>query len=109
MSAGRAAAPRGPLAPSTRVAVVALAATQLIGWGTTYYLPAVLAEPLARDLGLPRGAVFAGVTVMLVVGALVAPRAGVVMDRRGVRGLLALGSAMMAAALAILALSGGWV
>jgi MFS family permease len=98
----------GPLGTSTRVAVVSLATTQLIGWGSTYYLPAVLVVPLGRDLGLSRELVFAGVTIMLLAGAVAAPRAGLFMDRRGVRGLLAAGSVLMALALAILSQSASW-
>ncbi|KAA2236227.1 MFS transporter [Salinarimonas soli] len=100
---------RRPLGSSTRVVVAALAATQLIGWGSTYYLPAVLLVPLGRDLGLSRELVIAGVTVMLLAGAVAAPRAGLFMDRRGVRGLLAVGSGLMALALVTLASSTSWV
>ncbi len=99
----------GPLGAPIRLAVVSLAATQLIGWGSTYYLPAVLVVPLGRDLGLSRELVFAGVTIMLLAGAVAAPRAGLFMDRRGVRGLLALGSGLMALALAILSQSTSWL
>ncbi len=101
--------PAAPLTPSTRIAVVALALTQLMGWGSTFYLPAVLAVPLGRDLGLGRELVFGGITLMLIAGALISPRVGVIMDRRGLRGLLVLGSVVMAAALVTLALSTGWL
>jgi hypothetical protein len=38
---------------------------QILGWGFTFYLPVILAEPLQRDLRLSEGAVFGGVTVMV--------------------------------------------
>jgi predicted MFS family arabinose efflux permease len=56
--------------------IVALAITQTVGWGTTYYLPSALALALQRDLGVSSGMVFAAVTVMLMTGALMAPMVG---------------------------------
>jgi len=90
------------------VAIGALAVTQNVGWGTTYFLPSVLAGPLSADLGLSREAVFGGVTIMLLVGAAAGPRAGTLMDRGGVRSMLTLGSVLMAAALLTLATSAGF-
>jgi predicted MFS family arabinose efflux permease len=83
--------------------VAGLGATQTIGWGTTYYLPAVLVDPLIGDLHLSRDGVFGGVTVMLIVAALVGPRAGRLIDRLGPKPLLCAGSLVLAAGLALLA------
>ena len=33
--------------------IVALGVGQILGWGSTYYLPAVLAKPIAADTGGP--------------------------------------------------------
>jgi hypothetical protein len=68
---------RGPawLDARTLVAILGLAVTQMTGWGTTYYLPAVLVGPIEADLRLSREIIFGGVTIMLLVGAVVAPRA----------------------------------
>ena len=79
----------------------------MIGWGSTYYVPAVLAPALRRDLGLSQEVVFSGVTVMLSVAAAIAPFAGRVMERRGARGPLVLGSLMIAAALVELSFAQG--
>jgi MFS family permease len=71
-----------------------------IGWGTTYYIPAILAPSLRSDLDLSQQEVFGGVTVMLLVSAAVAPAAGRLIERRGAQVPMMLGSVMVAAALA---------
>jgi MFS family permease len=71
-----------------------------IGWGSTYYIPAILAPSLRSDLDLTQQEVFGGVTVMLLVSAAVAPAAGRLIERRGAQGPMMLGSVMVAAALA---------
>jgi MFS family permease len=71
-----------------------------IGWGSTYYIPAILAPSLRSDLDLSQQEVFGGVTVMLLVSAMVAPAAGRLIERRGAQGPMMVGSVMVAAALA---------
>jgi predicted MFS family arabinose efflux permease len=88
----------------TLVAFVAgLTVTQMIGWGTTFYMPAVLVAPLVQDLGVSREAVFAGVTLMVGVSAFVSPSAGRIMDRYGASQFIMLGSAIVAAGLVLMA------
>ncbi|MDK9695650.1 MAG: MFS transporter [Siculibacillus sp.] len=60
-----------------------LALGQLFGWGTTYYMPSVLAPHLARDLGLDATGVYLGVTIMVAIGGLASPSAGRLLDRYG--------------------------
>ena len=84
-------------------AILGLALTQMTGWGTTYYLPAVLVGPLEADLRLSREVIFGGVTVMLLVGAVVAPRAGAYIARNGARAPMVVGSVLLALSLAVLA------
>ena len=38
--------------PSRAKIVARIGVAQLIGYGGTYYLPAILAAPIGRDLGL---------------------------------------------------------
>jgi hypothetical protein len=40
------------------VVVAALGMTQTLAWGSSYHLPAILAEPVAQGLGLSRAMVF---------------------------------------------------
>ena len=90
-----------------RATIAGLSVTQIIGWGSTYYIPSVLAAALRSSLGLSPELVFGGVSVMLLVSAAVAPRAGRIMQARGVRGPMILGSAVMAAGLIALSQAQG--
>ncbi|MDX8466175.1 hypothetical protein RFM26_10825 [Mesorhizobium sp. VK23B] len=42
---------REAAARSRHVLVSALGVTQILAWGSSYYLPAVLAAPIAADTG----------------------------------------------------------
>jgi len=68
--------------------VVALGLAQTLAWASTYYLPAMLAAPMARDLGVPVPAVFAAFSAALVVSAVLGPLAGHAIDRFGGRPVL---------------------
>lgn len=89
-------APPPPLRGGTAGFVIALALGNVVAWGTTFNVPAVLWRDIARDLDTTKELVFAGPTVMLLVAALVAPRLGAGMDARGARPYL-LGSSMVTA------------
>ncbi|MGX5800570.1 hypothetical protein ACWGS9_04930 [Bradyrhizobium sp. Arg314] len=43
-----------PVARDRHVLVSALGVTQILAWGSSYYLPAVLAQPIAKDTGWSR-------------------------------------------------------
>jgi predicted MFS family arabinose efflux permease len=85
--------------------VVVLGSAQTLAWASSYYLPAVLAAPMARDVGVTTPTVFAAFSASLLVAAALGPHAGQAIDRWGGRmvligtnlvfalGLLALGSA----------------
>jgi MFS family permease len=90
-----------------RRGVLALAATQIAGWGSTYFIPAMLASAIGADLGLRPAFVFSGVTIQLVVGAFAGPWIGRHVDRHGPRAMLMTGSACMGLGLLLLGLSGG--
>ena len=76
-----------------------LSVGQIIGWGTTFYLPAVMAEDMARDLGMARELVFLGVSLMVAIAALLSPACGRLMDRLGAGVFLPLGSLLIGAGL----------
>lgn len=92
-----------------RAAVVtALGIGQLLAWGSTFYLPAVLAEPMARDLGVSVPTVFLAFSVAMVGSAVVGPSAGRAIDRWGGRPVLVGTNLLFAAGLAALgAVQGG--
>src|SRR5204863_8036960 len=63
------------VSPATR-ATAGLGFTQIVGWGTTFLMPAVLGRHMGDDLGMPSEIVFSGITVMFAVGAIFSPRTG---------------------------------
>ena len=96
--------------PSSRLqnrAIAGLAITQIIGWGTTYNLPAVIDDRLSADLGLSRELVFAGVTVMLVMGALTGPGIGRLIDRLCAGRILTAGSSIIAIGFVVMSMATG--
>jgi predicted MFS family arabinose efflux permease len=93
---------------SARV-VAALGTTQTIAWASSYYLPAVLVDPIARDLGLPADGILAAFSFALVVSALASPLVGRLIDRAGGRGMLCASNLVLAAGLALLASAQGVV
>jgi MFS family permease len=94
--------------PGSRLAVVAaLGAAQTLAWASSYYLPAMLADPIAADTGVSRSWVFAAFSAALLIAAVAGPRIGRAIDRRGGRGVLALSNLVLAGGLAALALADG--
>lgn len=92
-----------PHAPIRLIGVIGL--TQILAWGSTFYLPAVLATPIALDSGWSLGNVVAGLSWGLLVAGFSAPRAGRLIDRFGGRPVLAASSVLLAAGLALLGLA----
>ncbi len=79
--------------------------TQILGWATTLYLPAVLAVPIANDTGWPLGSVIAGLSGALLIAGFSSPKAGRWIDEHGGRPVLAAGSLCFAAGLVLLGLA----
>ena len=71
------------MAISRGVIVSGLGITQIIAWGSTYYLPAVLAEPISRETGWPQTWVIGGLSIGLVIAALISPLVGRTIDHQG--------------------------
>ena len=85
---------------SRSVTITALGVSQILGWGTSFYFPAVLAPTIVADTGWSLGCVVSGTSIGLLVAGLIAPRVGVMIDRQGGRPVLAASSLMFAAGLA---------
>jgi predicted MFS family arabinose efflux permease len=96
------------VSPASR-ATIGLGFTQIVGWGTTFLMPAVLGRHMGDDLGMPSEIVFSGITVMFAVGAIFSPGIGRLIDRTGARAIMAAGSVVYALSLAALAFSQGLV
>ncbi|MDP3417316.1 MFS transporter [Falsiroseomonas sp.] len=89
--------------------LAALGVTQILGWGTAYFLPGVLGPAMERDLGLAPGRAFLGIAILLGLAGFLSPVVGRLIDRHGARPVMACGSLVFAAGLALLAFSQNWV
>jgi MFS family permease len=89
--------------PRAGLVVSALGVTQILAWGSSYYLLAVLAKPIADDTGWPLGWIVAGVSIGLLIAGLVSPRVGDSIKRHGGRPVLCVSAVLLAAGLAALA------
>jgi MFS family permease len=85
--------------------ILALGTTQTLAWASSYYLPAILADPIARDLGVSSNWIFAAFSASLVISALLGPRVGRQIDLFGGREVLSVSNLTLAAGLALLGLS----
>jgi predicted MFS family arabinose efflux permease len=87
------------------VTVLAVGLTQIFAWGATYYLLAILAEPIATDTGWPEAWVVGGLSLGLLIAGLISPYVGAVIQRCGGRPVLASSSVILALGLGGLAAS----
>ena len=87
------------------IVVGALGTSQTLAWASSYYLVAILADPMARDLAVTATEVFAAFSVALLVAAVLGPRVGRTIDAFGGREVLAVSNLIFAAGLAVLAVA----
>lgn len=82
--------------------IIALGTTQTLAWASSYYLPAILADSIARDLGVSSNWIFAAFSASQVISALLAPRIGRQIDLVGGRSVLSISNLLLAAGLVLL-------
>nr|WP_314070855.1 MFS transporter [uncultured Roseococcus sp.] len=102
MSQVEATAKAGLPFPGTRsrlTVVSALGTAQILAWGSSYYLLAVLAGPIAADTGWSLAWVMGGLSIGLLVSGLVAPRVGHIIEHHGGRPVLASSAILLAVGL----------
>jgi MFS family permease len=87
---------------SRRAVITTLGITQILGWGSTYYLLSVLAKPISADTGWPLSVLIGGMSAGMIASGLVSPRVGRTIDRIGGRATLALSSILFAGGLVAL-------
>jgi MFS family permease len=87
--------------------VLRLGTAQTLAWASSYYLPAILARPMAADAGVPVGTVWLAFSLALLLSAAVGPSVGRAIDRLGGRPVLMGTSGLFAAGLVLLALAQG--
>jgi predicted MFS family arabinose efflux permease len=87
---------------SRTTTTVLLGLAQTLAWASSYYLPAVLAGAIGKDVGTSTATIFGAFSVALLVSAAVGPYAGRLIDRLGGRPVLTASSLVFAAGLAAL-------
>jgi predicted MFS family arabinose efflux permease len=90
------------MSPRPLPLILALGTTQTLAWASSMYLPAILADPMARDLGVSANWVFAAFSASLVLSALLGPRIGRQIDLVGGRSVLSISNLVLAAGLVLL-------
>lgn len=88
--------------PSRLPLVATLGVLQIFAWGSTYYLPAVLAPSIVAETGWNLPFVIGGTSIGLLAAGLVSPRVGRAIGQRGGKPILALSAMLFAAGLAII-------
>jgi len=87
--------------------VAVIGTTQTLAWASSYYLPAILADPIADGLGVAKPLFFGCFSGSLLLQAALGPMIGKAIDRHGGRDVLVLSNLVLAAGLGWLALAGG--
>lgn len=88
--------------------ILCLGTAQTLAWASSYYLLAILADPIASDIGASTTLVFAAFSGALLISALIGPRAGRTIDRIGGRLVLVSSNLFFALGLGLLAASASW-
>lgn len=90
---------------SITIPIIGLGITQILGYGTLYYAFAVLEPYISRDFGWSSSWSFGCLSLALLIGGLAGPLAGRLIDERGARTVMSLGSVASAIALVLLSVS----
>ncbi|TPN57297.1 MULTISPECIES: MFS transporter [unclassified Mesorhizobium] len=101
---------------SRRTIITTLGVTQIMAWGSSYYLPAVIAPAVAADTGWPLAWVVGGLSLGLLTAGVISPHVGSSIERHGGRNVLAfsagcigLGQIGLAVAPNLAAYIGAWL
>jgi MFS family permease len=87
------------------VVIACMGIGQILAWGSSYYLLAVLAGPVAQDTGWPSEWVIASLSLGLLISGLGSPRVGHFIERYGGRPVLAASAVLLASGLLIQAVA----
>jgi len=82
-----------------------LGLTQILSWGGSFFLLAVIGGPVARDTGWALQAVYGGLSIGIFISGLLAPRVGLLIQKTGGRRMLCASGLVIAFGLLILAVS----
>ena len=91
--------------PPRTVVICALGMAQVLAWGSSYYLIAVLAAPVAADTGWPLASIGGALSLGLLISGLVSPKVGRLIEAHGGRKVLAASAGLLAAGLVVIGLA----
>ncbi|MCE4224073.1 MFS transporter [Methylobacterium sp. C25] len=91
--------------PGRQVVVSALGVFEICTWGSSFYLTAVIAGPVAEDTGWPLSWLVGGFSLGLLVAAGASPRIGEIIHRHGGRPVLASAALLLSLGLTVLGLA----
>lgn len=83
-----------------------LGLTQIILWGGSFFLIAVIVDPVVQSTGWPQGAVIGALSLAILISGLLSPWVGRQIRHLGGRPVLITGTLVMALGLVLMALSG---
>src|SRR5829696_7966653 len=91
--------------PGRMVVISTLGLGQILAWGSSYYLLAVLAPPIAADTGWPLPWIVTGLSIGSLTAGVIAPRVGHTIQAHGGRLVMAVGTVLLALGLLGLSLA----
>ncbi|WP_374332849.1 MFS transporter [Aestuariivirga sp.] len=86
------------------IIICGLGLTQIIGWGTTYYMLGALSQDIATSTGWSGTLIFGAFSAALLLSGLISRRGGRLIDRIGGRRVMIAGSLCATAGLAVMGL-----
>lgn len=92
---------------SKRGVVLLLGTSQTLAWASSYYIPAILAGAMARDLGVEISTIFVAFSCAMLLTAFLGPRVGRAIDQYGGRVVLLASNLVFILGLAMLAMAQG--
>ena len=98
-------APAAVVGPNRHLVITVLGLTQILAWGSSYYLLAVLAPAIAADTGWPLAWIVGGLSLGMIAAGFVSPRVGRTIERHGGRPVLAVSAGLFAVGLCGLAIA----
>lgn len=94
---------------STKAVIAGLGSAQTLAWASSYYLPAILANPIAAELGVGTPWVFIAFSCGLLVAGFLGPLSGRLVDVYGGHRVLPASNLLFALSLAALGIANGHV
>lgn len=80
----------------TAKSVIGLGTTMTIGYGTLYYSFAIMSEEFAKEFLWTKSFIFGILSLGILLGGLIAPQIGKLLDKYGARGIMSFGSVLSA-------------